>query len=70
MYAGRKKNLIAVKIGIHPDLTDQECWKLLEEFMPDYVRKRKMTQKLFIRCEYIIYTSNKRILKQKVTHEQ
>lgn len=38
-----------VKFSLEPDLTSEECHKLLREFMPEHVVSTKITQQLFIR---------------------
>ena len=38
-----------IKFGGKSDLKDTECWKLLNEHMPDLMRERKISQRLFIK---------------------
>ena len=38
-----------VKFSLEPDLTEENCYKLLKEFMPDHIVATKITQQLFIR---------------------
>ena len=38
-----------VKFSSEPDLQDEECQQLLQQYMPEHVRNTKITQRLFIK---------------------
>lgn len=38
-----------VKFSTDPDVADDECHRLLNEFMADHIKARKITQHLFIK---------------------
>ena len=38
-----------VKFSTDPDVADDECHRLLNEFMPEHIKARKITQHLFIK---------------------
>ena len=38
-----------VKFSSEPDLNEEECQQLLQQYMPDHVRSTKITQRLFIK---------------------
>ena len=42
-------NQAPIKFSLEDDLDKAECWSLLEEYMPDYVKDRKISQKLFLK---------------------
>ena len=37
-----------IKFSTDPSLPDAECQRLLQKYMPEHVKKTKITQKLFI----------------------
>ena len=37
-----------VKFSTAPEVADEECYRLLLKYMPDYNKENKITQKLFI----------------------
>ena len=38
-----------VKFGDKNDIEDSECLRLLNEHMPDFIKERKISQRLFIK---------------------
>ena len=38
-----------VKFSLDPVIAEEECLKLLDDFMPHHIRNRKITQRLFIK---------------------
>ena len=38
-----------VKFGDNPDLTDEQCYSLLKDYMPPHVTRNKVLQQLFIK---------------------
>ena len=38
----------AIRFSVLPDLPEQDCHWLLGKYMPEFVKKSKMQQKLFI----------------------
>ena len=38
-----------VKFSLDSNIAEEECHKLLDEFMPRHIRTRKITQRLFIK---------------------
>ena len=51
----KARPLSLVKFSEDPDLPEEECHQLLEEYMPKHTQKTKITQKLFIRSfEYLM----------------
>lgn len=47
-YDEEKEEL--VKFSTDPDLEDDDCHKLLHEYMPNHITRSKIMQQLFIRC--------------------
>ena len=43
-----------VKFSTDPDLTDEICHSLLQEYMPEHITGCKITQQLFVRYLYIV----------------
>ena len=43
-----------VRIGADTDLRDEECRQLLKEFMPEHVKRRKISQKLYLKLAIIV----------------
>ena len=52
-YTGKIKE---VKIGTMKTLSSEDCCSLLNEFMPPHVRRRKISQKLYIRLKIDDYS--------------
>lgn len=44
-----------MKFSAEKDLDDETCWSLLDEYMPDYIKERKISQKLFIKSMMIYF---------------
>ena len=38
-----------MKFSVEDDLSEEECQQLLNKYMPDHIKKTKITQRLFIR---------------------
>ena len=48
-YTGRLIAGKEVKFSSESDLKDKECQELLLHYMPDHVRNKKITQRLFVK---------------------
>lgn len=46
---------VPVKFSAEKDLDDETCWSLLDKYMPDYIKERKISQKLFIKSMMIYF---------------
>ena len=47
-FTSRKPG-VPVKFSLEPDLSDAECRKLLDRYIPLHMKKNKATQKLFVK---------------------
>lgn len=44
-----KEGGLLVKFSLEPNLSDEDCHRLLQEYMPKHITPTKITQQLFIR---------------------
>jgi hypothetical protein len=51
LYPRDERTCPIIKFSTDPDLSDEECHKLLQEYMPHHLADTKITQQLFVRYE-------------------